>query len=122
MAQNGSTGTFVDFYEVLQISPNAELTTIQRVYRMLASRYHPDNPATGDTDRFVLLQQAYEVLSDAEQRSTYNEEYKLQRVQPLPVFARKEFIVGIEAEGNRRLGILCLLYNRRRDDTNHPSM
>jgi curved DNA-binding protein CbpA len=113
---------FVDFYEILQISPNAEFATIQRVYRMLASRYHPDNPDTGDTNRFVLLQQAYNVLSDAEQRAAYNEDYKVKRVQPIPVFERKEFLVGIEAETNRRLGILCLLYNQRRDDPNHPTV
>ena len=32
---------FVDYYELMQISPNAEIETIQRVYRMLAARYHP---------------------------------------------------------------------------------
>jgi curved DNA-binding protein len=113
---------FIDFYEILQISPNAEFATIQRVHRMLASRYHPDNPDTGDTDQFVLLQQAYRVLADAEQRAAYNEDYKLRRVQPIPVFERKEFLVGIEAEANRRLGILCLLYNQRHDDATHPSV
>jgi len=35
---------FVDYYELMQISQNAELPTIQRVYRMQAARYHPDNP------------------------------------------------------------------------------
>ena len=39
---------FVDYYEVLQISQNAELETIKRVFKMLAVRLHPDNPATGD--------------------------------------------------------------------------
>src|SRR4051812_13398865 len=42
---------FVDYYELLQISPNAEPETIHRVYKMLAQRYHPDNPETGDTAR-----------------------------------------------------------------------
>ena len=36
----------LDYYEVLQISPNAEAETIQRVFRILAARYHPDNPET----------------------------------------------------------------------------
>ena len=55
---------FVDYYELLQISPNAEPETIHRVYKMLAQRYHPDNPETGDIDRFLLLNQAFETLSD----------------------------------------------------------
>jgi curved DNA-binding protein len=48
-----------NYYEFLQISPNAEAATIQRVYRFLAGRYHPDNPETGDTDKFVLLNCAF---------------------------------------------------------------
>jgi curved DNA-binding protein CbpA len=35
----------VDYYEFLQISPNADADTIHRVYRFLAARLHPDNPA-----------------------------------------------------------------------------
>jgi curved DNA-binding protein len=113
---------FVDYYEALQISPNAEASTIQRVYRMLAGRYHPDNPATGDADRFVLLQAAYRVLTDPAQRAAYDAAHKLQRVRPVPIFEMKEFVVGIEAETNRRLGLLCLLYNRRRSDADRPGL
>lgn len=39
-----------------------ELETIQRVFGMLADRYHPNNPKTGDLDLFVGLKQAYDVL------------------------------------------------------------
>ena len=35
-----------DFYEVLQISPNADPDTIHRIYRLLAQRFHPDNAET----------------------------------------------------------------------------
>ena len=56
MAESG----FVDYYELLQISPNAEPETVQRVYKMLAQRYHPDNPENGDLTRFLLLNQAFE--------------------------------------------------------------
>ncbi|HPU71842.1 MAG TPA: DnaJ domain-containing protein, partial [Bryobacteraceae bacterium] len=105
---------FVDYYELLQISQNAELQTIQRVYRMLAARYHPDNPETGDIDKFVLLKQAYDVLSDPERRAEYDKEWLQHNTQPMPIFEMKEFVVGIDAEMNRRLGALCLLYNRRR--------
>jgi curved DNA-binding protein CbpA len=113
---------FVDFYEMMQISPNAELATIQRVYRMLAARYHPDNPETGDTDKFVLLQKAYQVLSDTSARATYDAEATQQGLRPMPVFENKAFVDGIDAEVNRRLGVLCLLYNRRKSCAEQPGM
>jgi len=113
---------FVDYYELMQISTNAELATIQRVYRLLAARYHPDNPETGDTDKFVQLQKAYEVLSDPEARAAYDSALAQQSGQPLPVFEMKEFVVGIDSEMNRRLGVLCLLYNRRKSSPESPGL
>ena len=61
-----------DYYEFLQISPNADLETIHRVYRYLASRYHPDNPKTGDPAKFELLREAHNVLSNRATRAEYN--------------------------------------------------
>lgn len=113
---------FVDYYEMMQISPKAELATVQRVYRMLAARYHPDNPETGNTDKFVLLQRAYEVLSDPDAREKYDSELSQKSGEPLPVFEMKEFVVGIDAELNRRIGVLCLLYNRRKASAEHPGV
>jgi curved DNA-binding protein CbpA len=105
---------FVDYYELLQISPNAEPETIQRVYRMLAARYHPDNPETGDTVQFVRLNEAHRVLSNLELRAGYDFTYRMRHSEPLSVFEMKEFMAGIDGEANRRMGILCLLYHKRR--------
>ena len=38
----------VNYYDLLQINPRAEIETIERVYRIMAARYHPDNQQTGD--------------------------------------------------------------------------
>ena len=62
----------MDHYETLQINANAEPETVHRVYRLLAQRYHPDNKDTGDATRFRALTEAYEVLSDPEQRAKYD--------------------------------------------------
>jgi curved DNA-binding protein CbpA len=113
---------FVDYYELLQISPNAELETIHRVFKMLATRYHPDNTETGDLARFLLLNQAYETLSDARLRSSYNAIYEDHKVQPIGLFETKEFSIGVDGEANRRMGILCLLYNRRRSNPDDPGL
>jgi len=111
-----------DYYELLQISPTAEVETIQRVYRILAARYHPDNPHTGDAERFLRLTQAYQMLSEPEKRAAYDRERQHQSFRPLPIFELKEFVSGVDAEANRRLGILCLLYNRRRANPDRPGL
>jgi hypothetical protein len=112
----------IDYYEVLQVSPNAEPDTIHRVYRIMAARFHPDNPETGDNERFLLLKDAYETLSDPEKRAHYNSARRVYEYEPLRVFELKEFVDGIEGETNRRLGMLCLLYNQRRCDMDHPGL
>lgn len=113
---------FVDYYELLQISPNAEPETIHRVYKMLAQRYHPDNPETGDVDRFLLLNQAFETLADPALRTSYNTIYEDHRARPIDLFETKEFAIGVDGEANRRMGILCLLYTRRRSDPDDPGI
>jgi curved DNA-binding protein len=113
---------FIDYYELLQISPNAELETIQRVHKMLAIRYHPDNTETGDVDKFLLLNQAYDILSDPDLRLSYDEIYHQRNAEPISLFEMKEFTVGVDGEQNRRMGILCLLYNRRRGNPDDPGL
>jgi DnaJ-class molecular chaperone len=68
-----------DYYETLQISPKAEPDTIHRVYRLLASRLHPDNRETGNADRFQAVHEAYAVLSDPQRRARYDITYHQQR-------------------------------------------
>ena len=77
---------FRDLYEDLQLSPNASQETIERVYRLLAKRYHPDNQATGDIEQFSKLQQAYEVLSDATRRAQYDVRYDEERGEQWKIF------------------------------------
>jgi len=111
-----------DYYDVLQIGAQAEVETIYRVYRIMAARFHPDNPKTGDVEKFLRLKTAYEVLSDPGRRSEYDARRKKQDAGPMPIFELKDFVTGVEAEANRRLGVLSLLYNQRRQDPDHPSV
>src|SRR5689334_13300324 len=111
-----------DYYDVLQISPTAEPETIHRVFRIMAARFHPDNAETGDLGKFLLLKQAYETLSDPDRRQAYDALYQSENAGPMPVFELKDFVTGVEAEANRRLGVLSLLYNQRRSDPEHPAV
>lgn len=115
-------GAEVNYYEFLQISPKADLSVIQRVYRMMAARFHPDNPETGDSEKFLILRAAHDTLSDPQRRIAYDAH--LESVKPVaqPIFRMKEFVIGIEGELNRRLGVLALLYNHRRTSPQTPAL
>ena len=64
-----------DYYEVLGVKRDATEAQIRSAYRKLARKYHPDvNP--GDKaaeEKFKQINEAYEVLSDAEARKKYDE-------------------------------------------------
>lgn len=109
-----------DYYEFLQISPSAETETIHRVYRFLATRFHPDNRDTGDVERFFLLKQAYEVLSNSESRAAYDTTRRAS--QPEPLSAWIDFMDNMEGESNRRLAVLAVLYFQRRTNPNRPEV
>ena len=111
-----------DYYEVLQVSRNADMETIHRVYRIMAARFHPDNTKTGDAERFHQLTRAYRVLSDPARRVQYDAALLSHDVEPLPVFQLKDFVDGVDGEINRRLGVLALLYHRRRMSPAQPGI
>jgi len=111
-----------DYYEALQISSNADSETIHRVYRMMATRFHPDNPRTGNTETFLLLKRAYNVLSDPQRRAQYDGTRLIEDAEPIPIFELKDFVYGLTGEVNRRLGVLSLLYNRRRSSQDAPGL
>jgi len=114
--------TFVDYYEMLRVSPGAELESIQRVHRALAARYHPDNKETGNLERFLKVNEAFKVLSDPEKRKEFDASYKTKKENPIPVFLTKEFTEGVDGEVNRRIGLLCLLYTQRRINQILPAL
>ncbi|GHS88769.1 molecular chaperone DnaJ [Actinomycetota bacterium] len=62
-----------DSYEVLGVSRDADQSEIQRAYRKLARKLHPDvNKDPGAEDKFKELSEAYDVLSDPDQRKRYD--------------------------------------------------
>ncbi|MDP2730658.1 MAG: molecular chaperone DnaJ [Dehalococcoidales bacterium] len=62
-----------DYYEVLGVDKNATEGQIKEAFRKLAFKYHPDrNREDGAEEKFKEINEAYEVLSDAEKRSAYD--------------------------------------------------
>ena len=110
-----ATDQALDYYEILQISANAEPETVHRVYRLLAQRFHPDNAETGNESRFRLISEAYQVLSDTEQRAKYDVFHtRRQQERWRLVTAGAQAENDFETEEFGRLTVLEILYTRRR--------
>lgn len=66
-----------DYYEVLGVPKNASEDEIKKAYRKLAMKYHPDrnqgDGAAQTESKFKEAKEAYEMLSDAEKRSAYDQ-------------------------------------------------
>ncbi|WFD25811.1 hypothetical protein MNAN1_000777 [Malassezia nana] len=83
--------TFVDYYELLEVEQTDTVDAIRRSYRRLALRLHPDkNPGREEeaNKKFIKLQEAYEVLSDEQERAWYDQN-------------RERLIHGLEEEDDQ---------------------
>ncbi len=114
-SQNNGNG-FRDYYEVLQLSPNADADTISRVYRILVKRYHPDNQTSANEKKFAEVLEAYRVLSDEEKRTAYDLVYEENRAALLKIFDEASGTSSFESDKRILDGILSLLYVARRRD------
>lgn len=100
----------LDYYEIMQLSPNADHETVHRVYRLLAQRYHPDNSDTGTAELFVQLTEAFQTLSDPEKRAAYDARHSGEKKLRWKIFDQTAVATGPEVEKRKRRGILGLLY------------
>jgi curved DNA-binding protein CbpA len=105
---------FLDHYESLQVSPNADQETIERVFRFLAKRYHPDNGNSGDVERFSMLVEAHNVLSDPEKRAAYDATYDRVRAVQAQIRQESDVLGDLSGDEALRHGILSTLYIARR--------
>jgi len=116
------TGEFRDFYEILEISPNANTDTIDRIFRYLAQRYHPDIQETGDAQRFTEIVKAHATLGNPEKRAQYDIEYR-QFVSRKTLHADRQHSPEAQFEDSQiQERLLSLLYVKRRRNMNNPGL
>jgi curved DNA-binding protein CbpA len=113
---------FPDHYEILEISPNANSETIDRVFRYLAKRYHPDNGETGDLARFTEIVEAHTTLKDPLKRAQYDVQYNsyVSAKWKLAEEAGDPTSFGRDSEIQGK--ILSILYVRRRQSVRDPGV
>src|SRR5499427_2338978 len=111
-----------DHYETLQISPNADADTVQRVFRLLAQRFHPDNKDTGNEAKFRQLQEAYSILSVPDKRAQYDVHHQALRRERWRFVANSASgDTDVEQEMQLRSTVLEILYARRRAEPGTPA-
>jgi curved DNA-binding protein len=122
MSATIASGQYQDHYSVLGLDPKASPDTVHKAYSALAAKYHPRNPETRDQAKYEAVTRAFEVLSDPEARRSFDSQLPKSPVESAPVFAGREFFDSVSGEQFRRLSILCLLYDRRRQNPASPSL
>jgi curved DNA-binding protein CbpA len=91
----------MDYYAILNLSPAADIEEIKQAFRRLARQFHPDVAGEGSRERFQQIHQAYQVLSDPEQRRRYD----AQRQSAQRQSAQRQSPPSSPAAGERRVVI-----------------
>ena len=73
----GERVAFIDYYEVLRVPHNADEDEIEKAYRALIRKHHPD--MGGDTATAQLINEAHDALSKPGRRARYDAEYRYRR-------------------------------------------
>ena len=94
--------SFVDYYKIMGVRPDIGTEELNRRFHRLAKRFHPDNPQTGNRERFDLLVEAHNLLKD------------------YPADRNGNDTVGQDVDIQTRL--LSVFYNRRRHNIRDPGV
>ena len=66
----------IDYYEILEITPNASPEIIKKQFRKLSLKYHPDKNKEINSEKFILIKEAYDILIDEDKRNIYDYQRK----------------------------------------------
>ena len=74
-----------NYYEILEVDKNASQEVIEKAYRTLAKKYHPDlqqgQLQQEYAEKMKIINQAYDVLADTNKREQYNQKLENERIQ-----------------------------------------
>src|SRR5262249_30715580 len=111
---------FIDYYEILEISPNANSGTVELMFCYLAKRYHPDNQDTGDRLRFELILEGHARLKA--KRAECDIQYKGHSGYRSQLTEETSNSKGIERDAGIQNKLLSILYIKRRLNIKDPGI
>ena len=117
-----NTKEFVDYYEMLQLSPNAETESIERMFRHFAKKTHPDSSEFQNDGQFQKIVEAHRTLIDPVSRAAYDAQYQ--------DYWNRKWRIAAEAGDSSTFGndhlirtrLLSLLYVQRRRNMSEPGL
>jgi curved DNA-binding protein len=115
-------GKFQDHYALLGIDPKSDSDAIALAYAKWSEKYHPNNPETGDPEKFEKVNLAFEVLSDPLLRREFDNLKGVSLEVGTPKFSGLMFFDALGRGTGLRLALLCVLYDRRRTRPFTPSL
>jgi hypothetical protein len=118
---SAAAGKFQDHYEVLGVEHKAGIDAIQVAYARLADKYNPRTGIVPDVEKFESVTLAFEVLADPELRQEFD---KLKGIgeEDKPKFSGAPFFEAYRRDSHLRVGLLCVLYDRRRSKPFTPAL
>lgn len=116
-----SDSDFTDYYELMQLSPNADPDTIERIFRHFAMKFHPDN-ISGEESRFRQIVEAHRALSDPETRAAYDVKHQDYWDRRWKIASQASDSSSFDNDQATREQMLSLLYVQRRRNMVNPGM
>lgn len=105
-------GKFIDYYDLLRLSAQANAELVETAVRSQLRRYSPQNSQTADSDKFELVKKAYLTLSNPRSRNAYDTEYLQRQAGGQAGSHGSVTPEAMRDERRKRHRILTVLYER----------
>ncbi len=109
---SAAAGKFQDHYKILGIDPKATADIVQLAFNALKNVYHPKLGTEPNQEKFSEINLALEVLLDPQARKMFDAVRGGEDEREI-IFTGMKFFEGLQLEKDRRMTMLCVLYDVR---------